>query len=196
MSTATTPGTHHRLTQWPTVAAPTTAQPRTPQTPRGFQRVKLALTQPIRHFPVAKSGSLGEPAGMAGQDGSSYPCRSRTSAHGTPEAPRRAAPTRPGYDADRGISGHLIADTDDDIRHTIVATTTVKTNPSAGQWYYPPESDLKWRPGRLDAIMAAAAIGIGIVSGLTAGSAMWWATGEHPHLAALGGHLHHGAPRS
>ncbi|SKS72703.1 Uncharacterised protein [Mycobacteroides abscessus subsp. bolletii] len=194
MSTATKPGTHHRLTPWQAVAAPTTSQPRTAQTPRGFQRVKLALTQPIRQFPLVKSGSLGERAGMAGHDGSSYSsCRSRTSAQGTPEAPLQAATTRPEYDIERGISGHLIADIDEDSRHTIAAAAA---NHSAGQWYYPPECDLKWRPGRLDAIMAAAAIGIGIVSGLTAGSAMWWATGEHPHLAAFGGHLHHGSPRS
>lgn len=190
MSTATTPGTHHTLTSWPTVAAPTKTH-RTPQTPRGFWRVKLALTQHIRQLPLARTGPLSEPAGMAGHDGPFYPSfRSRTSAHRTPEAPQQAGTTRPGYDADRGISGHVLTDSDDDSRHTIAAKS------SATQWYYPPESDLKWRPGRLDAIMAAAAIGIGIVSGLTAGSAMWWATGEHPHLVAFGAHLHHGSPRS
>ncbi|SLI00852.1 Uncharacterised protein [Mycobacteroides abscessus subsp. abscessus] len=41
------------------------------------------------------------------------------------------------------------------------------------------------RPSKLDAEMAAASVGVGVVSGLVAGGVMWWATGQHPHLAAI-----------
>ncbi|SKK25220.1 hypothetical protein [Mycobacteroides abscessus] len=42
-----------------------------------------------------------------------------------------------------------------------------------------------WRPSKLDVEMAAAAVGVGALSGLLAGGAMWWATGQHPRLAAI-----------
>lgn len=51
-----------------------------------------------------------------------------------------------------------------------------------------------WRPSKLDVEMAAAAVGVGALSGLLAGGVMWWATGQHPRLAVIatliGGNRH------
>lgn len=50
----------------------------------------------------------------------------------------------------------------------------------------PATDDEHWRPSKLDAEMAAASVGVGVVSGLVAGGVMWWAIGQHhPYLTAI-----------
>lgn len=142
-----------------------------PWPPRGFLGVKLARAQRVHQLALVNTPlSLGGVAGMAGHDGFSFLSgRSRTSAAGTPEAhPRASSIANADWDTRQGIAaGHT----------DMSAAATVL--------------EFRWTPSKLDAIMAAAALGVGVLSGVLAGGITWWATGEHPHLAAL----HHHGPR-
>lgn len=71
----------------------------------------------------------------------------------------------------------LLADQDADTHEAIAAG-----HPAAQRL---PEPE-HWHPSRLDAEMAAASVGVGVLSGLLAGGVMWWATGQHPYLAGIG----------
>lgn len=70
----------------------------------------------------------------------------------------------------------LLADQDADT-HEAIAARRIAT--------HLPEPE-HWHPSRLDAEMAAASVGVGVISGLVAGGVMWWATGQHPYLAGIG----------
>ncbi|SLF48642.1 hypothetical protein [Mycobacteroides abscessus] len=151
--------------------------------PRGFLGVKLALTQHVHRAPSVDTDTLVQGASMAGHDGLlDLPRRNRTSAPGTPEDLHRL-PRTAIYNADRGIGEQDLGDRDAD-------------TPAALEGFYYTAAQrvpvMRWHPNKLDAAMAMASIGIGILSGLTAGSITWWATGEHPHLLNLRGHLHLG----
>lgn len=75
-----------------------------------------------------------------------------------------------------------LSDQDADTHEAIASTRParqIRSNP-----------DEHWRPSKIDAEMAAASVGVGIVSGLVAGGVMWWATGQHhPYLTAIGRRL-------
>ncbi|MDO3032110.1 hypothetical protein [Mycobacteroides abscessus] len=75
-----------------------------------------------------------------------------------------------------------LSDQDADTHEAIASTrpaTQIRSNP-----------DEHWRPSKIDAEMAAASVGVGIVSGLVAGGVMWWAIGQHhPYLTAIGRRL-------
>lgn len=71
----------------------------------------------------------------------------------------------------------LLVDQDADTHEAIAARR------GAAQRLPAPEH---WHPSRLDAEMAAASVGVGVISGLVAGGVMWWATGQHPYLAGIG----------
>lgn len=63
-----------------------------------------------------------------------------------------------------------LSDQDADTHEAIASTrpaTRIRSNP-----------DEHWRPSKIDAEMAAASVGVGIVSGLVAGGVMWW--GDRP----------------
>lgn len=151
--------------------------------PRGFLGVKLTPGQGVHRASSVDPDTLVRGASMAGHDGLlDLPRPSRTSAPGTPEDLHRL-PRTAIYNADRGIGEQDLGDCDAD------------THAALEGFYYTAaqrEPDLRWHPNKLDAAMAVASIGIGILSGLTAGSITWWATGEHPHLLNLRGHLHLG----
>lgn len=134
---------------------------------RGFLGVKLARAQrDQRPLALATPPSLGGVAGMDGHDGFSYLSgRSRTSAAGTPEA----HPT-----------SSWIENADQDCRAALAAHHDVTPIPTV--------LEFRWTPSKLDAAMAAAALGVGVLSGVLAGGITWWATGEHPHLSALHQH--------
>lgn len=142
-----------------------------PWPPRGFLGVKLARAQRDQRWQsLAAPSSLGGVVGMAGHDGFSFLSgRSRTSAAGTPEAHTIRSWNE---NADWDTRPALAAGSGD-----MPAAATVL--------------EFHWTPSKLDAIMAAAALGVGVLSGVLAGGITWWATGEHPHLAAL----HHHGPR-
>lgn len=72
-----------------------------------------------------------------------------------------------------------LSDQDADTR---VAIASTRTRPAALA-----AADTHWRPSKLDAEMAAASVGVGVVSGLVAGGVMWWAISQqHPYLTAIG----------
>lgn len=71
----------------------------------------------------------------------------------------------------------LLADQDADTYEAIAAGQAAAQRPG---------EPVHWRPSKLDAEMAAASVGVGVISGLVARGVMWWATGRHPYLAGIG----------
>lgn len=152
-----------QLTAATTAAAPGDGRrKRFPWPPRGFFGVKLARAQSVqRPLALSTSPTLGGVAGMAGHDGTYLSGQSRTSAARTPEAHSNRSIDNADWDTRAALAAHA-------------------TKPAAAA-----DLEFHWRPTKLDAAMAAAALGVGVLSGAIAGGITWWATGEHPHLAAM-----------
>ncbi|MFT9634577.1 hypothetical protein ACM0CO_19610 [Mycobacteroides abscessus subsp. abscessus] len=73
-----------------------------------------------------------------------------------------------------------LSDQDADTHEAIASARTRRATPIQ------PNPAEHWRPSKLDAEMAAASVGVGVVSGLVAGGVMWWVIGQqHPYLVAI-----------